>query len=78
MDFRVLFVGEDELPGKDWAIVREGGTFYAFIKVARLTAALLTEMWEAFASFKGAPGVAIPAPRWELVPAGWRPTVHAV
>lgn len=73
MVFRVVFVRDDELPGaQDWAIVRSGGVFYAFIKTAAVTADVLTEMWRAFAGFQGAPNVEIPAPRWESVPVAWR------
>lgn len=79
MEFRVVFVQDDELPGsQDWAIVRSGGVFYAFVKAARVTADVLTEMWRAFAGFQGAPNVEIPGPRWDSVPAAWRKPLLAV
>lgn len=76
MDFEVVYVGDDELAGKDWAIVRAGAKFYAFIKRSCVSARVLTEMWVAFAGFRGLEAD-IPRPRWEVAPNSWRCEVGA-
>jgi hypothetical protein len=72
MDYEVVFVGDDELAGKDWAIVRIGGKFIAFLKESRITPQVLMEAWRAFASFMGF-DPDVPAPRWGTIPHSWMP-----
>lgn len=46
MQYRVIMVGDDDLPeGVDWALVREPGTVYAFIKESKVTGCALSEAW---------------------------------
>lgn len=71
MEYEVVFVGDDELPeGKEWAIVRAGRRFIAFIKRSCVCPRVLRESWEAFAKFHGFDD-GLPPPRWNQVPAVW-------
>lgn len=75
MEYEVVFVGEDDLPeGKEWAIVRVGRKFIAFIKAGCVCPRVLVEAWEAFAGFHGF-DEGIPAPRWATVPHAWTAAV---
>lgn len=65
-----MFVGDGDLAGKDWAIVRIGRKFIAFIVQSRVCPQVLREAWEAFAGFRGF-DEGIPAPRWATAPHAW-------
>lgn len=49
MTYVVKFVDEDRLPiGQDWALIREGSSFYFVAKRERVTPLMMAEGWAAY------------------------------